>query len=121
MKNCKTALAKSGTVTLELALHGVPTVVHYELSFLNYLLAKYLLRLQLSHYCIVNILSHQTIFPEFMGHGLVLAPLKNALESIHFNPQQYQQIQEACEKLKQQLGNQSSYRCAIRAIEELIE
>ena len=39
MKTCKTALAKSGTVTLELALHGVPTVVHYELSLLNYLVA----------------------------------------------------------------------------------
>ena len=32
MTDCHTALAKSGTVTLELALHNIPSVVVYETS-----------------------------------------------------------------------------------------
>jgi lipid-A-disaccharide synthase len=121
MRTCKTALAKSGTVTLELALHGVPTVVHYELSFLNYLFAKYVLRLQLPHYCIVNILSNQRVFPELMGYRLATAHLKEELEILHFTPAKHQRIQMACEQLKQQIGNQSSQDCAARAILELVK
>lgn len=121
MRSCKTALAKSGTVTLELALHKVPTVVHYELSFLNYLFAKHMLQLRLPHYCIVNILSNQTLFPELMGQGLVPFHLKEQLENIHFNSIQYEQIQRGCENLKQQLGSQPSHQCAAMAIRELIK
>lgn len=120
MSNCKTALAKSGTVTLELALHSVPTVVHYDISFLNYLFAKYMLRLQLPHYCIVNILENQTIFPESIGRNLSLTDIKRQLENVHFNSNQRQHIREACESLKKRLGNKLSHQCAAKAIEELM-
>lgn len=119
MKTCKTALAKSGTVTLELALHQVPTVVHYELSRLNYFIANYFLRLQLSHYCIVNLLRNQTVFPEFIGKKTPLIQLKNKVELLHFDENQRQHIQQACEIIQQQLGNQSSHACAAQAIQEL--
>lgn len=121
MKMCKTALAKSGTVTLELALHGVPTVVHYELSPLNYLFAKYVLRLRLPHYCIVNILSKQTVFPELMGHDVKPTLLNQELEKMHFNLIQRKQVQESCESLKLQLGNRSSHQSAAKAIKELMK
>lgn len=119
MQDCRTALAKSGTVTLELALHQVPTVVHYELTTLNYLFAKYILKLQLPHYCIVNILSNQTLFPEFMGRKLNPVDLKNHLENIHFNSARHQHIQDACEKLRHELGTKPSHDCAAKAIQEL--
>lgn len=67
MRGSSAALAKSGTVTLELALHRCPTVVTYKLSTLNYLIARYLLRLNLPHYCIVNVLGEKRIFPEFIS------------------------------------------------------
>lgn len=121
MKMCKTALAKSGTVTLELALHCVPTVVHYELSTVNYLFAKYVLRLNLPHYCIVNILNNQTLFPEFMGRNISLIDLQKQLEYIHFNSTQHQLIRKTCETLKEQLGSKSSHDCAAKAIQELIK
>ncbi len=121
MKECKTALAKSGTVTLELAFHCIPTVVHYELSTLNYLIAKYILRLRLPHYCIVNILGKQTIFPELINRNISSHNLQEQLNIVHFNSIKRQQIQEACQILKQQLGNQPSHQCAAKAILELIE
>lgn len=120
MKSCKTALAKSGTVTLELAIHNVPTVVHYELSMLNYLFAKCILKLKLPYYCIVNILGKQNIFPEFMGRKLSPTDLKKQLELLTFNSNYRQQIQDACEILKEQLGNKPSHQCAANAIEEMV-
>lgn len=119
MKDCKTALAKSGTVTLELALHKVPTVVHYELSALNYLFAKIVLNLQLPHYCIVNILSNQRLFPEFMGHRLNPSDLKKSLEAIHDNPVEHGRIQNGCEKLRGLLGSKPSHQSAVKAIQKL--
>lgn len=121
MKNAKTALAKSGTVTLELALHNVPTIVHYEVSSINYLFAKYILKLNLSHYCIVNILSDTTLFPEFIGKDLSTDKIKEAFEQIHFNPLRHENMEMACKKLKEELGTASSHQQAVRAIQEMMK
>lgn len=83
MKECRSALAKSGTVTLELALHQKPTVVLYKLSFLNWLIAKFALRVKLPHYCIVNILSGKPVFPELIEKGLTSNNLFNNLKQLH--------------------------------------
>jgi len=69
MRHSRSAIAKSGTVTLELALHRCPTVVVYALTTLNRLIAKYVLRLKMPHYCIVNILLEQQAFPELIETG----------------------------------------------------
>ena len=120
MKGCKAALAKSGTVTLELALHAVPTVVHYQLSTLNYLFAKFILRLKLSHYCIVNILGSRTIFPEFIGRKISPADLDDQVEQISTNQTRRTEMIEAGQMVKEQLGNQSSHELAAKAIKEMM-
>lgn len=120
MKSCQTALAKSGTVTLELALHKVPTVVHYELSNLNYLFAKYILRLRLPHYCIVNILGKKEIFPELIGRNLSFTTLSEKLKMLHVDFAQRQKVIAACESVKQQLGTQPSHQCAAQAVQVLM-
>ncbi|PJD96285.1 MAG: lipid-A-disaccharide synthase [Parachlamydia sp.] len=70
MRDCHAAVAKSGTVTLELAIHHCPTAVIYQLTSLNRLIAKYLLKLNLPFYCIVNILAQKQVFPELIAAGL---------------------------------------------------
>ena len=121
MRASGSALAKSGTVTLELALHAVPTVVHYDLSLLNHLFAKYFLKLQLPNYCIVNILSNQRVFPEFMGRKIALQDLATALESVHMNLEHRQGIGQQCEQLKGQLGLKASHEMAAKAILETLK
>jgi lipid-A-disaccharide synthase len=67
MQKSTLAIAKCGTVTLELALQGVPTVVTYELSLLNRLVAKHILHVdKLPYYSIANILSKKELFPELI-------------------------------------------------------
>jgi lipid-A-disaccharide synthase len=70
MEKSDLAIAKSGTVTLELALHKVPTVVTYGISAIDLFVAKNLLRIRLPYYCLVNILHSSEVFPELMGPNL---------------------------------------------------
>lgn len=69
MKDCRSAIAKSGTVTLELALHQRPTVVVFEVSTFNRLIAQHILKVNLPYYCIVNILANKSIYPELIVSG----------------------------------------------------
>ncbi len=70
MKNAKLALATSGTVTLELALHETPTVVTYAIRRRDQFFAQKILRIDLPYYCIVNILLQKEVFPELFGSNL---------------------------------------------------
>ncbi|EFB42376.1 MULTISPECIES: lipid-A-disaccharide synthase [Parachlamydia] len=70
MKDSHAAIAKSGTVTLELALHQRPSTVIYQLTALNRFIAKYILRLNLPYYSIANILAQKQLFPELIATGL---------------------------------------------------
>lgn len=58
------ALAASGTVTLELAYAGVPTVVIYQVGKLTGEIARRMIRIE--HVSIVNIVAGRLIFPEFL-------------------------------------------------------
>ncbi|HXF28408.1 MAG TPA: lipid-A-disaccharide synthase, partial [Chlamydiales bacterium] len=65
MQRSRVALAKCGTVTLELGLYKVPTVVTYGMSHLNRYIAERA-KIQLPYFCIVNILKQKEIFPELI-------------------------------------------------------
>jgi len=66
MRLLRAAIAKSGTVTLELALHTVPTVVVYQIGFFSAFIARVILGLKLEHYSLVNILRGKEVFPELI-------------------------------------------------------
>jgi len=66
MNSCTFALAKSGTVTLELALFGIPTIVTYDVSKLNRFIATYVLRLKIPYFSLVNILLQREVFAELI-------------------------------------------------------
>lgn len=119
MKACKIALAKSGTVALELALHQKPSVIVYALTALNYLIAKYLLRLDLPYYCIVNILGQKEIFPELIQKDLNETALFQQMDRLMSNPEAYAKIEKDCANLKIQLGNHSASHEASQLIRAL--
>ncbi len=93
------AIAKSGTVTLELALHGVPTVVTYAISPLDLFIAKDVLRVRLPHYCIVNIVAGKTVFPELIGPNFSEQSLHEAFEALLSNREAYTRALEAFQAL----------------------
>jgi lipid-A-disaccharide synthase len=70
MRSCHLAIAKSGTITLELALHKVPTVVVYGIAPLDLFIARTLLKIKLPFYALPNIIYQGSLFPELFGPHL---------------------------------------------------
>ncbi len=60
------AIATCGTITLELALLQIPTVVTYQLKKIDAWIARTIFKLNLPFYCIVNILLNREVLPEFV-------------------------------------------------------
>lgn len=76
------ALAKCGTVTLELALFEVPTIVTYELSALNRILAKYIYKLDtIPYFSIVNILKEKELFSELVKKKITALDIYEKLKA----------------------------------------
>lgn len=73
------ALAKSGTVTLELALSGVPAVIAYKVNPVSYMIAK---RLQVGKYVgLPNVILDRPMMPELLQHDC--RPERLMLELAH--------------------------------------
>ena len=121
MQNAYLALAKSGTVTLELALHGVPTVVTYALSSLNYYIAKYLLRLSIPYFCIVNIIKKKEVFPELIKMQVTAKTISEKLFSLHIDKERCAQIALDCKEISALLQSDvlPTHKAA-QAIQELV-
>jgi lipid-A-disaccharide synthase len=120
MRDCRSAIAKSGTVTLELALHRKPAVVLYKLTRLNRFIAKYILKINLSHYCIVNILSGRTVYPEIIEKGLSAQNLFTQFKPLNEHSEERAQCIEQCQEIEKILQNKSASFSAASAIRELI-
>jgi len=119
MKVAHLAIAKSGTVTLELALHRVPTVVIYGVSRLDKIIAYDILRIRLPYYCLVNIIAKTEVFPEFIGPNFTFERVRAAAEELLTEPARLKQ-QAACDGLIQQLGDHRTSAAAATEILNLI-
>lgn len=119
MRDSRCAIAKSGTVTLELALHKCPSVVIYKLTRLNRLIAQHLLRLNLPHYCIVNILQGKTVFPELIEKGLTGGSVYSELQKFIADTIERKTCIEECTRLADTLTESHVSERAVQAIEAL--
>ena len=64
VKECEMAIATSGTVTLELALMGIPAIVIYKTSAINAFIAKHILKLGLVS--LPNLTLNKEVYPELL-------------------------------------------------------
>jgi lipid-A-disaccharide synthase len=115
MKAAYFAIAKSGTVTLELAMHRVPTVVTYGVSFLDKIIAYDILRIRLPFYCIVNIIAKKEVFSELIGPHFTFEKLKSKTEEL-FDITSRLKIQHDCADLLKQLGENDAAKMAAHEI-----
>ena len=109
MQHAHLALATSGTVTLELALFKTPAVVCYAMRPLDVFLAKKVFRIDLPHYCIVNILAQKTIYQELLGPHLTVENLTKEAFKAWSHPHPIKaDCAEVCELLEEQNLNAAS-------------
>jgi lipid-A-disaccharide synthase len=94
-RNARAALAASGTVTLELAVAGVPTVAAYRLHAIEAIVAR-LIRLQarLPSVILANLVIGENVVPEFLQEACTPQRLADALVPLLSDtPQRRRQIE----------------------------
>jgi lipid-A-disaccharide synthase len=80
-RNASVALAASGTVTLELALSGIPTVAAYRVSLLEEIVAERIIRLRsrLPSVILANLVIGENVVPEFLQRDCTPRNVADAL------------------------------------------
>lgn len=78
--NTYIAIVASGTVSAELAIMHIPTIVVYKMNPLTIILAHILLRVKWAS--LVNILMNKTIYPELLGKHANPTEIRNCLQQL---------------------------------------
>lgn len=120
MQNAHLALAKSGTVALELALHKTPTVVQFAIKPFDVFLATKLFKINLPFYSLPNLIAQTTIFPELFGPNLTFETLLQQAKTLWFDEEKRAQTQKSCDQLWEILGTQDASLNAADKILSLI-
>jgi lipid-A-disaccharide synthase len=76
ISSASAAITKSGTITLQLALAGVPMVVGYRVNPLTYRIARRLVRVE--HIALVNLVAGREIVPELVQDAVTPVNLAEA-------------------------------------------
>lgn len=78
--NTYIAIVASGTVSAELAVMHIPTIVVYKMNPLTVLLARMMLRVKWAS--LVNILMNKTVFPELLGRDATPVAIIDSLQQL---------------------------------------
>jgi lipid-A-disaccharide synthase len=113
------ALVCSGTASLETALAGVPHVLVYRTSPLNYAVARRLVRLE--HIGLANLILQRNLVPELLQDAAEPLHLANALLSFLNAPGRRQDFYRGCSELRRACGGAGVWRRAARAAVDLLE
>ena len=93
------AIVASGTVSAELAIMHIPTIVVYKMNPLTILLAHILLRVKWAS--LVNILMNKTVFPELLGKNANATAITDSLQQLtlpHVRKEMLQELKVADKK-----------------------
>lgn len=83
-KNAKFAVVCSGTATLEIALLKIPQVIVYKTNFINYQIAKRLIKVPFIG--LPNLITGKQIVPELIQNNCTALQIKHFIESISSEP-----------------------------------
>lgn len=120
-RTARAALAASGTVTLELAVAGVPTVVAYRLSIIEAWIGRLMIRVP--SIVLANLVLGENAMPEFIQYRATAQNLAASLAPLLADtPERHRQV-EAFKKLDtlMQVGGEAPSARAARAVIETFE
>ena len=78
------AVAKSGTVSLEICNANVPSIIIYKTNMINYLIMKYLVKIK--HVNIINIINKKEIIPELLQNECNAKEIYNSVNYLLSHP-----------------------------------
>jgi lipid-A-disaccharide synthase len=100
---CHLAIVKSGTVTLEAAILGIPMLIIYKVSPVNYWIGRYLI--DVPYIGLVNWVAGKKIIPEYIQGEAVPETIMEGVKRYLEDPEHYQDIRRALLEVGKKLGD----------------
>jgi len=113
------AIASSGTVTVECAYFGVPTVAIYKAAWSDYLIARQIVRVK--HLAMPNLLAGEEIYPEFIQHKATPDNITRAASDLLNQPERRSAVKARLAQVATSLGEPGASQRAARAIIALVQ
>lgn len=107
MQVCDVIIAASGTVTMEIALFGIPMVIVYKVAPLTYAIGKMLV--QVEHAGICNIIAGERVVPELIQHEANPESIFAEISSMLTDRDRYAQIREKLLGVRAKLGEPGTF------------
>lgn len=108
------AIASTGTVTMECAWFGVPTIAMYKTSWATFQIGKRII--QVKFLAMPNILANEAIYPEFIQDDATPENLSRAALELLGDPARQQAIRQKLAVVTASLGEPGTNRRAAQAI-----
>ncbi len=112
------AIASTGTVTLECAYFGVPTVALYKTSWSTYEIGKRII--QVGFLAMPNVMAGQAIYPEYIQRAATPGNIAREALDLLNNPTRRTEMQSRLAKITRSLGTPGAADRAAQAIAELL-
>ena len=85
LKKSTFAVAKSGTISLEICNENIPSIIIYKINFINYFIIKLLVKIKFAN--IINISSNKEIIPELLQSKCNPKNIFNKVDEFLSNPE----------------------------------
>ena len=111
------AVASTGTVTLECAYFGVPTVAIYKTSWSTYEIGRRIIKVRFL--AMPNLLADRALFPELIQHDATAENIARESLALLNDPVRRREIQDGLKKIMASLGGPGAACRAAQAIVKL--
>lgn len=103
MNCCDFAIATSGTVTLEAALMGLPSIVLYKMSAITYRIAKIFVKIK--YFSLPNILVDKQVLPELLQDEVNGENIARLARDLYKDTESAKKVKEELLMVKEKLGS----------------
>lgn len=108
------AIASTGTVTMECAYFGVPTIAIYKTSWSTYQIGKRII--QVKYLAMPNLLADEEVFPEFIQEDALPHPVSREAIALLKNPGRRDAIKRRLAEVVTSLGSEGATKRAAQFI-----
>ena len=114
------AVAKSGTVSLEICNSKIPLIIIYKMSFINFLIVKSLVKIKYAN--IINISANKEIIPELLQAKCNAKNIYKYVDSYLDDPIKIkEQVEKVQDILKDFKTDQSSSKLASKSLNKFLQ
>jgi lipid-A-disaccharide synthase len=105
LSNSVFAVAKSGTVSLEICNANIPSIIIYKINMINYLIMKLLVKVKFAN--IINIINNKEIIPELLQGECNAKEIYSSVVYLLKNPKLMKDQVDNCNKTLNDIRSKS--------------